>query len=1126
MSKTPLCALFAAMAAMTVGAVRADVELTPADDLQAAIDKAEVGETLTLLPGEYLITRTITLSKGITVKGIHRDFVQLVANGSGFNLVKLTNADAVLSEVTVRGVTGNEAAVVVTAGSFEDSVVRNNSANGRNGNVYLNGTSAYMRRTVLYGNKDQSYYGGGCWLSAGTVANCLFYGNYASWGGGIYAPDSGTRRVVNCTLVGNTAAAAVNGYDICWWTQAPNMSNCAMNDFVANVNAPNKSCYALNDHAGGTVCTIVDSLGLGADYAPVEGSPLIDAGIAVDENIYLDGSLHGETPTVGCYPPPAERITASVASSTRETVAKGDTVRLDFAVANASAGARETLTVYNQQGVVETFDVSGRAEGSVDLTVSAYGWYYLVLRVEDGDRRADAALDKAFLCGVNHLYVDANSKAPTLPYDSWETASHDLATALAAAADEGCTITVADGTYVLPSELIVSKAVVIESAHGADLATLTTEGATGVRPLRINNAAAVVRGFTIANGRGAGGGGVLFGANGGTLDACIVEDCVATGHGGGIYLRAGATVSRTIVRRCSTSGSTYYGGCAYFDNGGVAVNSLFFGGSSSYGANIYTEGAGGALVNCTAGRCVTGYSFYNYSQGFTATNCALYSATWNTVRPEGPKVRVTTGTELGWLDAASGDYSLKPTSQLVDAGSDLVLDTVAVDLIGTARPVGEHIDIGCYEYFDRGFECVIDASSSSATAGGGAVTFTPTVTGAQGTPTCSWRLENLAGGETITGETVGSGAAGAFKVSFKTPGYYRVRATVTDGGRSVEAKLSSSFPVRAAGAFYVSKTGKAVPPYDSWENATTNLPAAVSMAASGSTVNVDAGEWTVSSTLSIGAGIRLCGAGIGSTVLRTGAKSLTGVLYLYSPSAVVSGVTVTATLGSGFSGTGGGVNISSGLLENSRVTGCTAEAGFNGIAVNLSGADSRMSHCIIDGNRGRQEAGYGCVHATSGAKIDNCLFFDNYAKWGGCLYIDTGAGGGKVTNCTFYAAKGGQEWGVYNMRPAGACLVNSVLACTYEDYQNSKTPGEGYLFNCASRTELFGEDGVVDALAFVDPANGNFHLPDNSKCRGRGLYADWMRKTTDLDGKRRAPGGVVDIGCYRVGRNGLMLLVR
>ena len=42
MSKTPLCALFAAMAAMTIGAVRADVELTPAADLQAAIDKAGI----------------------------------------------------------------------------------------------------------------------------------------------------------------------------------------------------------------------------------------------------------------------------------------------------------------------------------------------------------------------------------------------------------------------------------------------------------------------------------------------------------------------------------------------------------------------------------------------------------------------------------------------------------------------------------------------------------------------------------------------------------------------------------------------------------------------------------------------------------------------------------------------------------------------------------------------------------------------------------------------------------------------------------------------------------------------------------------------------------------------------
>ena len=98
--------------------------------------------------------------------------------------------------------------------------------------------------------------------------------------------------------------------------------------------------------------------------------------------------------------------------------------------------------------------------------------------------------------------------------------------------------------------------------------------------------------------------------------------------------------------------------------------------------------------------------------------------------------------------------------------------------------------------------------------------------------------------------------------------------------------------------------------------------------------------------------------------------------------------------------------------------------------------------------------------------------------------------------------------------------------CGYTEFQNDKTPGLTVFENCATRTEILGTNNVVDELAFVDPANGDFHLPDDSKCRGRGLYADWMRKTTDLDGKRRAPGGVVDIGCYRVGRNGFMLLVR
>ena len=1134
MSKTPLCALFAvedivvkcvlaAMAAMIIGVVRADVELTPADDLQAAIDKAEVGETITLLPGEYKLSKTLAVNKGVTVKGIHREIVHLVASGTGYTLVKLDDAAAVLSNVTVRDAepAGNPV-VFVQAGSFEDSVVRNCSNRSRNGIVYVSGEQAYMRRVVCHDNSNGTY-GGGCWLQIGTVANCLFYGNYASWGGGIYAPNTGKRRVVNCTAVGNMAPNDSQGHDLCWWDDSPVTKNCAFRSVVSQKLADNPTSFAEQDTTSTPFCTIVPSLGLDANYTPVEGSPLIGAGEPVDENVYLDGSLHDATaPTAGCYPP--NRIVATIDVASHATYAKGDTVDILISIENASADATETVRVYTQEGLVAELDAREAVDGRLPLEITAYGWYHLVLTVDDGARKANAGVYQAFQCGANHLYVDPASPNPSLPFDSWETAAHTIDEALATAADEGCTITVAGGTYVLNTEILVTKAVVLESDRGAAATKLTAGGVAGVRPLTINNAKAVVRGFTIADGRGATGGGVLFGANGGTLDQCVVADCVSSGHGGGVHLVPGAELKRTVVRGCQTTGSTSYGGGAYFDKGGYAENCLFHGSSSSYGCNIYTDGGNGGMANCTVGKS-SGTSFYNYSTGFTATNCAFYTTTWRDNHPAGPLVNNKTGTDLGWADANGGDYTLKVSSVLKDAGDDSVAGTITTDLIGTVRPQFDHIDIGCYEYFDQGFTCAVDASGTIATVGGGPITFTPLLTGVQN-PTCGWRLENVAGGEPIIGETQGAGEAGAFSVRFTEPGYYRVKLAVVDGANVGTAELGDLIPAKLAGVFHVAKDGKAVPPYDTWENASTNLEAVVRFASNESTVKVGAGTWTLENELYLTRSNLLQGAGMDVTFLRTGPDAKHRVLNLTSASTTVRDLTVTATVGTGFPESGAGVYVNGGLMENVRVTGCTAAVPCHGVAVDLKGG-ARMTHCIVNGNVGGD---YGCVHVNGQPKIDTCLFYENNARYGGSLYLESG--GCTATNCTFattHEADANSTWGIYNMKAAPDAvtrIVNSVVACGYTEFQNDKTPGLTVFEKCAARTELLGTDNVVDRLRFADEANGDYHLPSNSKCRGRGVCADWMAEATDLDGAPRAADGIADIGCYRIPRLGFMLLVR
>ena len=53
-------------------------------------------------------------------------------------------------------------------------------------------------------------------------------------------------------------------------------------------------------------------------------------------------------------------------------------------------------------------------------------------------------------------YVRSSGSSPAEPYDSWETAASDIATAVAAATSKNDTILVAPGTYHVSSTIVVS----------------------------------------------------------------------------------------------------------------------------------------------------------------------------------------------------------------------------------------------------------------------------------------------------------------------------------------------------------------------------------------------------------------------------------------------------------------------------------------------------------------------------------------------------------------------------------------------------------------------------------------------------------------------------------------------
>lgn len=171
------------------------------------------------------------------------------------------------------------------------------------------------------------------------------------------------------------------------------------------------------------------------------------------------------------------------------------------------------------------------------------------------------------------LYVDSASSAPTPPYDSLMTAAHTIQEAVDIAV-AGAVIRVAPGIYDAGSaptpygqaRVVLTNAVVLESLEGPDRTAIVGQVDPPMRGVIIDHPEAVLRGFTVSEGRSPGSGDTLAQRNGGgilglaltSISDCRIIDSSALpwGSGGGLALHS---VSG-IVQRIELSGNEAYTG--------------------------------------------------------------------------------------------------------------------------------------------------------------------------------------------------------------------------------------------------------------------------------------------------------------------------------------------------------------------------------------------------------------------------------------------------------------------------------------------------------------------------------------------------------------------------------------
>lgn len=393
-----------------------------------------------------------------------------------------------------------------------------------------------------------------------------------------------------------------------------------------------------------------------------------------------------------------------------------------------------------------------------DLTYGmTYRWFVRASATSGGRTfEAVSATNSVATLHTGDMYVAAGAANAVAPYSTPETAAPNIATALGIATD-GATIHVAPGLYKISTPISLTKAIRV-IGEGEDLSRVVVSNSSNAgsgngnhRVFTLNHAQALVANLTMQNGMswGTSGSCFLIDSNGGMVSNCVVEAGLTKGnsaHSGGAVLKAGC-VSHTIFRKCkvgsnTSSDSSHKNLPAVLELTGnsIAQDCLFADNTQdkSKALVLIRIGDSSQMRNCTIvdsglgstnGACTVFSALYINSANATAQNVVIAGVT-NLIdgaacRPSGtishffngavdadisgltfPDGTIVGTAESFFKDYANGDYTLNPTSLLVNAGANYE-GMASVDLAKKRRKVGPRIDIGCYELQSNGLVTVI-----------------------------------------------------------------------------------------------------------------------------------------------------------------------------------------------------------------------------------------------------------------------------------------------------------------------------------------------------------------------------------------------------------------------------------
>lgn len=513
------------------------------------------------------------------------------------------------SEFARNGCTWEEnGAVTVSGGLLVDSSIHDNDGVAPNyhGGVYVSG-GGKVERCRIFNNNN------GLYISGGTVANCLIYGNGKAGNNGYYAGvyQAGGTFVFN-TVYGNISDADASGISGIQMTGGTARNNIFFGNGPAGSTAGSVRKtggtfeYNLTDIAvpgnGNLVGTPAFADPANADFSLKIGSCAAAIGTPVASvTDDFTKAIRPATPSAGAYEYSAGTELACGIKIGSNEFKEGSPATLTAII----EGAESPSIQWYVDGVL-----SSETSATPSFEALAPGFHTVKLVVTDGENTVEKTVTNAFTVKPATVYV-ATDSTPVYPYATPETAANSIVDAIPAVYSDDETagrIIVAAGIFKEPGTITLSRPVEVVGA-GRDV--------TVISGVRFNEKG---RGAYLANARA-------------MLKDLTITGCTNKSYGVGVYLADGILDNVHITRSYQRGdGDNYNRGAGVLMEKGIITNSLIdycylnatYHGSQGVGVWM----SGGLLVDSEVANNWMTRTQHNgigvYAKGGTVSRCRIH----------------------------------------------------------------------------------------------------------------------------------------------------------------------------------------------------------------------------------------------------------------------------------------------------------------------------------------------------------------------------------------------------------------------------------------------------------------------------------------------------------------------